>query len=106
MTDTATRLAGPTQLTTSAATVYTVPGSTTTIVKHIVFTNDNASDRTVILSVGVDASATRILSSVNVPGKGVFNWDTWIVLDAAEVLQAYASAASSVNLTISGVEVS
>lgn len=106
MADLAKRLAGPTQLTASAATVYTTPGSTTTIVRNIHVVNVDTVPRTFTLSVGADASGTRLYSAFMLSPGQTMVWTGFLVLAAAEVLQAYASAATAVNLTISGVEAS
>jgi hypothetical protein len=107
MTDTAKRLVGPTQLTTTAATThYTVPALTTTVVRHILFTNDSSADETVTLSFGADGSTTRLFSEVVVFSKSVVDWTGFQVLAAGEIIQASCSANSAVNLTVSGVEIS
>jgi hypothetical protein len=106
MTDTAKRLIGPTQLTTTAATtLYTVPGATTTIIRHVLFTNDSTGNEEVTLSFGIDGSTTRLFSDLTVFAKSVVDWTGFQVLNAAEVIQASCSANSAVNITVSGVEV-
>lgn len=105
MADTAKRLYGPAQLTASAATLYTVPASTATILRYIRVANTTASDRTITLSVGADAAATRIFAGQTVPANGALDWSGFIPLAAAEFLQGLASAATALTVTIAGVEV-
>lgn len=105
MADTAKRLSGPTSLTASAVTQYTVPGSTTAIIRNIHAFNGNASARTLTVSIGTDAAATRIFDALSIPGNSGVDWSGFMVLSAAEIIQALASNTTSVVLTISGVEV-
>lgn len=99
------RLSGPAALTTSAATQYTVPGSTSTILRSIHVANTSASVvSTLTLSIGADAAGTRLFAAFPIPGSGVLDWSGFIVLNAADIIQALASVAT-LTLTISGVEV-
>jgi hypothetical protein len=102
MADTLKRLYGPTVLTSSAATKYTVPGSTTTTVRTIIVTNGTASSSTFTLSIGADATGTRLFDAVTVPSHDTFTWSGILVLAAAEVIQALSPAA--LNLTLVGIE--
>lgn len=104
MADTLKRLAGPAQLTNSAATVYTVPGGTTTVVRDINVANTTGGAVTFTLSVGADAAGTRLYSAVSIPANSTFQRTGSVVLTAGEVIQAYASAGTSLTLTINGVE--
>lgn len=105
MADTATRLCGPTQLAASAATVYTVPALTTAVMREVLVANTTAGAVSVTVSIGADAAGTRILPTVSVPATSVMQIVGWTVLEAGETLEAYASASSSLTLTISGVEI-
>lgn len=102
--DTGKRLFGPATLTDSAATLYTVPADTTCIVRHFTFTNITASDHTVTVSIGADAAGTRILDQLPVSARGVVTYDCLHILDATEVIQAFADANSAINATASGIE--
>ena len=106
MTDTAKRLAGPSQLTGSAATVYTTPGATTTIVRNIHVANNTSGAVTFTMSIGADAAGKRIYDAVSIPAHDALDWSGFLVLAATETLQAFASAGTSLTLTVSGVEVS
>jgi hypothetical protein len=105
MTDTAKRLYGPAALGIAAATIYTAPAATKTIVRYVRATNYTATDRTFNVSVGADAGATRIVSGLTAPANGFVEFPCFIPLDAAEFLQAFASAATAISLIVTGVEV-
>lgn len=106
MADVAKRLAGPSLLTGTAATVYTVPGATATILRSIHVSNETGSTATFTLSIGTDAAGKRLFTAVDIPTKGSLDWSGFIVLNAAEVLQAFSGTASALTLVVSGVEVS
>lgn len=104
MADTAKRLTGPNQLSTSAVTKYTVPASTTTTILYILAINTGTSVTALTISIGADAVGTRIIHARPIGIGEVFELKGYIVMTAAEILQAYASAATSLTLTINGVE--
>ena len=103
------QLAAVTGLTASAATLYTVPASTTTTVKTILLSNYTATDRAVTIYLvpngGTAASGNTILGAVNVPANTTTTIDTAIMMPTGAFLSGYASATSSVNVHISGVEI-
>lgn len=105
MADTAKRLYGPAQLTATAATLYTVPAATVAILRYIRIANTSGADRAVTLSVGLDATGTRIFTGQNVPANGSLDWSGFIPLTAAEVIQGFAAAASALTVILAGVEV-
>jgi len=104
MATTLTRLYGPAQLGNSAATVYTVPGATTATIRDICVANTTGGAVTFTLSVGADAAGTRLYSAVSIPANSTFQRTGNIPLAAGEIVQAYASAATWLTLTIGGVE--
>jgi hypothetical protein len=105
MADTARRFAGPVYLGVAASVLYTVPGSTTAILRYIRVTNSNAADRTITLSIGADGAGKRLIEAQTVPGNGALDWSGFVPLNAAETLQGLASAATSLTVTLAGVEV-
>jgi hypothetical protein len=105
MADAAKRLAGPVALTTTAATYYTVPASTTAILRSVHVNNESGATATFTLSIGTDAAGKRLWSALDIPTKSSFDWSGFIVMGAAEIVQASASAGTALTLTISGVEV-
>ena len=94
----------------SAATLYTVPSSTTTILLGLNLANKNASARTVTVTWtdGSDSNAsTTLLNEVSIPGDTsleVFAGQN-IVLMTTDVLKVLASAASSIDATLSYMEI-
>lgn len=108
MAKTPLRLAGPAQVASGPATIYTVPASTKTIVRHIHVQNPSASPVTLTLSIGTDAAATRILDAFSVPAAaaGVTTnvLDIWCyyVLEAATTIQAAAGTNNILTITING----
>jgi hypothetical protein len=105
MADTAKRLSGPTQLGTSATTQYTVPASTTAIIRSLLACNTTANQVKLTVSIGADAAGTRIFSERVIAPRETFEYHGFIVLTAAGILQAYADTATALTLTVSGVEV-
>lgn len=105
------RLHGPAQVSNAAATKYTVPASTKTIVRHIHVQNPSGSPVTFTLSIGADAAAVRLFDAFSIPAAAagvtasVFDHFCYYVVDAAEVIQALAGTNNILTLTISGDEI-
>lgn len=105
------RLAGPAQVTNSAATKYTVPAATKTIVRHIHVQNPSGSAVTFTMSIGADGAATRIIDAFSIPAAAagvtasVVDWFCYYVLEAAEIIQASAGTTGVLTLTIDGDEI-
>lgn len=104
MADTAKRLSGPALLTASAATVYTVPAATATILRSVHVTNETGSTATFTMSIGTDAAGKRLWTALDIETKTSFDWSGFIVLAAGEAIQAFSGTASALTLTTSGVE--
>ncbi len=102
MADTAKRLAGPVAGTGSAATLYTVPASTTSILRNLHVANTSTTRQTFRMSIGADAAGTRLYSDTPVEAGSVIDWSGFQVLTAGETLKW--SAPSSLTITVSGVE--
>jgi hypothetical protein len=98
------RLAGPAQLANAAATIYTTPAATTTTIRDIELDNPSGLPITVTISIGADAAGTRVFSPFSVGPATHYQWTGTIVLAATEIVQAYASTAATVVITMSGVE--
>jgi hypothetical protein len=105
MADAAKRLSGPTALTTTAATQYTVPASTTAILRSVHVCNESATTSWFTVSIGTDGAGKRLWFQQDVDPKSSFDWSGFIVLATGEVIQALTQTATSNTLTISGVEV-
>lgn len=104
MADTLKRLAGPSLLTASAATLYTVPASTTATLRNIHVCNETGTAATLTMSIGTDGAGKRLFMAFPVPGNDVVDWSGMIVMVAAEVIQAFSGTASALTLVVSGVE--
>lgn len=105
MTDTLKRVYGPAQLGTSAATLYTVPASTTFILRYMRFNNTTSTDRSITISIGANAAATQIVSAMTVPANGAIDWTGSIPMTTTEILQGLAAAATAITAVVSGVEI-
>lgn len=107
MTVTQKRLGGPSQLTASSATYYTVPSATTTIVKQIILTNTTAAAKTATVRLytsGTENNTFDILSAVSIAANETVSFGCSLVMNATETIKAFASAATAVNITIVGIE--
>lgn len=91
---------------TSAAAVYTVPGATQAIVKHYKAVNVAAVPVSIKLFQNGTTDAKCILPAIVLQPGEFLEWEGTITLAATNTLAAQASAASSITLTINGVEVS
>jgi len=94
-------LVGPLALTTSSTLVYTVPASKTSIVKQVVVANTTGSSATFTLRIG---ASTALFNAVTVAANDSLLINLSQVLETTETLYASASANTTLNLTISGVE--
>lgn len=93
------------QLAAAKATLYTVPASTQTIVKSITLVNTDAAARTVNIYVKPGATSRRILpKDLSIPAGGSYVHDAVITLEAGDVIEGDASAATVVDYIINGTE--
>jgi len=104
MAKTAKRLFGPVHLTNAAAFIFTVTATTKTVIRHIHLSNPSGAAIGVTASIGADAAATRIFDAYSLPAGATYDWYGYIVMDAAEVLQAFASTTAVVTMTVFGDE--
>jgi hypothetical protein len=104
------RLFGPAQLTGAAATKYTVPAVTKTILRHIHVENPSGAAVAFTFSIGADAAGTRLFDAYSIPAAGAgvtgsaFDHYCYYVLEAAEIIQSFAGTASVLVLTLDGDE--
>jgi len=105
MARTAKRLAGPAQVSNAAATKYTVPALTKTILRHIHISNPSGSAVTFTLSIGADAAAVRLYDAFSIPANSVRDDYWYVIVDAAEIVQAFAGTNNILTLTIDGDEI-
>jgi hypothetical protein len=92
-------------LTNAAATKYTVPALTKTIVRHIHVENPTGAPVTFTFSIGADAAATRIFDVYSIAAGAVLDHFCYYVLDVAEIIQALAGTNNVMTLTIDGDEI-
>ena len=97
---------GDGQLANSEASVYLCPASKQAIVKTITLVNTDSSARTVNLYRKVSGGTSRrfIPKDLSIAAGASFVYDTEMTLEAGDDLRGDASAASVVDITISGVE--
>ena len=100
----ATRLAGPAQVSNAAATKYTVPALTKTIVRHIHVQNPSGSAATFTLSIGADAAGTRLFDAYSIPANSILDHFCYYVLATTEIIQALSGTNNVLTLTIDGDE--
>ncbi len=94
------------QPSTSEATIYTTPASTTTKVADIVLANTTNNSATISLSVvlvgGSAGANNRLFNTISVSANGVISLDTPVYLDAGDFLSATQNTANAITMTISG----
>jgi glucose-6-phosphate dehydrogenase assembly protein OpcA len=83
---------------TTATTLYTVPGSTSTIVATIVVTNQTSTAGTYRISVRVAGAADNakqyLAYDVSLPGNASDTLTLGLTLGAADVITVYSSAST------------
>ena len=98
------KLLGEGQLAIATGTLYTVPASTTTIVKTIILTNSDASSRTVNIYLN-SGTHRRITPKELTLGAGeTYIIDEVLTLEATDTIRGDASAGTVVDYIIAGVE--
>jgi hypothetical protein len=94
---------------TGFATVYTAPASTKTIVKEIVACNTTASPITFDLALvpngGTAGPTNQIIFGHIIPANTTVSYTYSQVLATGAFISAKASAATSLTVTVSGVEI-
>lgn len=104
------RLYGPAQLTNATATKYTVPAATKTIIRHIHISNPDTVPHSYTISIGADAAGTRIYDTYSIPAAAAGVTDSvrdhypYYIMEAAEVLAAFADVSAKLVITIDGDE--
>lgn len=88
-------------LTSSSATLYTVPASTYTVLTSIVLANTNASAVAVTLAM----DGVTLVPAVSIPANTITTIDLRQVLATTKVITGFAATASVVACHLSGTEV-
>jgi len=91
-------------LTTTAATVYTVPASTKFYMRHVRIVNVLSTNVNAFISIGSAATPTWWLPGSVVYANDSWDWNGVEVIPAGTVIQAYASSSIACNIFISGIE--
>lgn len=95
-----------TQLPTAAAAQYTVPGATQAIIRSIVLVNTSGATRTVSLFTDGSGNANKILDAYTIPANTRVELNSVVCLAAAGAVWGVADVATSVTMTIFGLEIS
>ena len=102
------RVVGPALVATGPTTVYTVPASTRTILRHLHIQNPSGSAVTFSLSIGADAAGTRLWDAFSIPAaaagerESVKDFYVYLPLEATETIQLKAGTNNILTATISG----
>lgn len=104
------QLVAPAQLASADASIYNVPTLTTAKIGRAVFTNTTASAVTITAGIttgGALGAATTLISTRTVaPGEAYVSPElAGQVLPSGSALRAYASAASSITVAVSGITI-
>lgn len=98
------RQAGPAQVGNAAATKYTVAAGRRGIIRHIHVQNPSGSAVTFTASIGADAAGTRIFDAFSIGANQILDHFCYYVLEATEILQAFAGTNNVLVLTVDGDE--
>lgn len=106
---TAKRLSGPVALSTSEVSQFTVASGRSVVVKQFVFTNHTAASATVtanlVPAAGSASAGNRIIGGLVIGANSTIIVAVDLPMAVSESIVAVASAASTINLTITGVEI-
>jgi hypothetical protein len=104
MANTPKKLQGPAAVATGPTTVYTVPASTKTVIRHLHLSNPSGSPVTFTMSVGADAAGTRVFGAYSIPANSTYDWWTYLVVEAAEIVTYSAGTNNILVATLNGDE--
>jgi hypothetical protein len=96
------RLGGPTQLGTTATTLFTVPSGRQYTTKQIIICNTDSVDRTVTLGIGGVTAALSVVFQMPIAAFDTIVLDTALVFAATHTLQGVSDTASKVTVTATG----
>lgn len=102
------KLAQNAENSTSETTIYTVPASTTTVVKQIIVANTTGSAANYSLSLvpsgGAAGAANRILAVVSHAANSTTIYNLSQVMATGDFISILQGTAAAITVTISGVE--
>ena len=107
------RLAGPALVATGPTTIYTVPASTKTVLRHVHVSNPSGSPVTFTMSIGADAAGTRLIGAYSIPAAAAgvplssSAPDIWLYvpMEATEILTVSAGTNNILTVTVGGDEI-
>lgn len=106
---TPTQLCPVTELTTTAAVLYTVPAATTTIIKQVLVSNVSGIDARatvhLVPSGGSPVAENKAFGEILVPANTTQLVDGSIVIPTGATVQALANVSDAINIHVSGVEI-
>jgi hypothetical protein len=103
-TDTVKKL-GQMELTGSTDTLYTVPGATSALVKHMSIVNTSTiSGSTVKLWHDGSANVNLIMPAVTIAAGEWAEFEGTITMETGDTLKAEAQSANIITITVHGVE--
>lgn len=97
------RIAGPELLSNSATTIFTA-STGGALVEMIQIANESGSAVDLTLSIGTDAAGTRLFDGLSIGANEDKSFRVYIPMVNTEVIQAYASTASVMTITIEGLK--
>jgi len=100
----ALRLAGPAQVATGPATIYTVPANRKGILRHVHVQNPSGSAVTFTMSIGADAAGTRLFDAYSLGANQILDHYCLYVLEETEIIQVAAGTNNVLVITIDGEE--
>lgn len=100
----AKRMSGPAQVSNAAATKYTVAAGRRGILRHVHIQNPSGSAVTFTMSIGADAAGVRLFDAFSIGANQILDHFCYYVLEAAELIQAFAGTNNVLVLTIDGDE--
>lgn len=92
--------------TAAGGALYTVPGSTQTIVREIRVVNTDSAAQTIALFDGGVAAVNAIKGTTTLQPNETMEVPCYITMAAAATIQAKASADAKVTVTVYGLELS
>ena len=96
---------GEGQLPAATGVLYTVPASTQTIIKTMIFVNTNVAVRTINIFLKTGGTNRRIVpKDLSLKAQYLMETDQEYTLEAGDTVEGDASAASSIDFTIHGIE--
>lgn len=95
---------GPSNLTGTAATVYTVVGTQGAIIRNIRAVNVDGVTSTFDLSIGTAATGTYWAKSREVLANKEYDWSGFLFVPNGTIIQANSTASNKIVLFISGTE--